>query len=119
LSTWISLLEIFVQRCDSLTPTSSPTGLSSSVVMLASKLLDVSDEPKVQVCHLRFVKKMWALTKNVLYDTWLPSNAEIILAAVLKRNFALGDGDVRSAWSDLCAELVSVGTCSSFWVSRY
>jgi hypothetical protein len=52
---------------------------------------------------------MWSITKNVLYDTWLPSNAEIILAAVLKRNFTLDDGEVRQAWSDLCAELVSVG----------
>ncbi|KAM6493968.1 hypothetical protein JOM56_010329 [Amanita muscaria] len=109
LSTWISLLEIFVQRCDSLTPTSSPTGLSNSVVFLAGQLLDVSDVPDVQVRHLQFTKRMWSITKNVLYDTWLPSNAEIILAAVLKRNFTLDDGEVRQAWSDLCAELVSVG----------
>jgi hypothetical protein len=49
------------------------------------------------------------MIKIVLYDTWLPSNAEIILAAVLKCNFVLHDDDVREVWSDLCADLISVG----------
>ncbi|KAF8628189.1 hypothetical protein AX15_004051 [Amanita polypyramis BW_CC] len=109
LSSWISLLEIFVQRCDSLTPTTSPSGLSSSIAMIAGQLLDASDSPDVQIRHLQFVKKVWTSTKSVLYDTWLPSNAEIILAAILKRNFILSDDGVRKAWSELCADLIAVG----------
>ena len=77
--------------------------------MIAAQLLDATDAPNVQIRHLKFVKKVWSMTKSVLYDTWLPSNAEIILAAVLKRNFILSDDSVRKVWSDLCAELISVG----------
>lgn len=77
--------------------------------MTARQLLDVSDKPDAQIQHLRLVKKLWSMTKIVLYDTWLPSNAEIILAAVLRCNFVLHDDDVREAWSDLCADLISVG----------
>ncbi|KAK2465736.1 hypothetical protein APHAL10511_002280 [Amanita phalloides] len=109
LSIWISLLEIFVQRCDGLTPTSSPSGLSSTVAIVAGQLLDASGEPDAQIRHLQFVKKVWSMTKSVLYDTWLPSNAEIILAAVLKRPYTLSDDGVKKVWSDLCADLISVG----------
>lgn len=103
------MLEIFVQRCDGLTPTSSPSGLSNSIAMTARQLLDSSDKPDAQIRHLQLVKKLWSMTKSVLYDTWLPSNAEIILAAVLRRNFTLHDDKVLKEWSDLCADLISVG----------
>ena len=77
--------------------------------MTARQLLDSSDKLDAQIRHLQLVKKLWSMTKSVLYDTWLPSNAEIILAAVLKHNFTLHDDTVRKEWSDLCADLISVG----------
>jgi len=46
---------------------------------------------------------------NVFSSSWLAPPAEIILAAVLQRNFTLIDEDVKVAWSQLCAELISVG----------
>ena len=77
--------------------------------MTARQLLDSSDRPDAQIRHLQLLKKLWSMTKSVLYDTWLPSNAEIILAAVLRRNFALDDDNVLKEWSGLCADLISVG----------
>ena len=47
--------------------------------------------------------------KNVFLSNWLSPPAEIILSAVLKHNFNLADEDVKLAWSQLCAEIISVG----------
>jgi hypothetical protein len=47
--------------------------------------------------------------KNVFSSSWLSSPAEIILSAVLKHNFTLADEEVKLAWSQLCAGLISVG----------
>lgn len=45
--------------------------------------------------------------KNVFATSWLP--AEKILANVLKVNFFLEEEEIKAAWSDLCADLISVG----------
>lgn len=59
--------------------------------------------------HLSLVNKLWAVLKNVFAASWLPPPAEVILAGVLKRNYNLEDERVKSAWSRLCADLISVG----------
>ena len=47
--------------------------------------------------------------KNVFTQAWLPSPAERILASLLKKRFDLSNETVKNYWSQLCAELISVG----------
>ncbi|KAF8636204.1 hypothetical protein AX17_003691 [Amanita inopinata Kibby_2008] len=109
ISIWISLLEMYVQVYNSQSLSSSPTALSTTIARVVSQLFNSSDLPHFQVRSLQFVKKLWSMTKDVLYDTWLPPNAEIILTAVLKHKFALDNDGVKSAWGNLCTDLISIG----------
>lgn len=61
------------------------------------------------VHHLSLLKKLWNVLKNIFSSSWLHSPAEIILAAVLMRHFSFEDDNVKIAWSELCADLISAG----------
>ncbi|KAF9465829.1 hypothetical protein BDZ94DRAFT_1253286 [Collybia nuda] len=61
------------------------------------------------VNHLDLLKKLWNVVKNIFSSSWLHSPAEIILATVLMRQFSFQDNNVKSAWSELCADLISAG----------
>jgi flagellar biosynthesis regulator FlaF len=79
------------------------------VSSIVAQFLVRPDGPTAQLRHLRFVQKLWGVMKNVFSGSWLSPPAEIILSAVLKVNFTLADEDVQLAWSQLCADLISVG----------
>lgn len=68
-----------------------------------------ADPSGATVHHLSLLKKLWNVLKNIFSSSWLHSPAEIILAAVLMRQFSFGDDNVKTAWSELCADLISAG----------
>lgn len=47
--------------------------------------------------------------KNVFEQSWLSLPGEKILAIVLKHQFTVSDDRVKESWSQICADLISVG----------
>jgi len=47
--------------------------------------------------------------ENVFTSASLSSPAEVILASLLTKQFSLSDDEVKELWSQLCADLISVG----------
>ncbi|KAF8968954.1 hypothetical protein BDZ97DRAFT_1915653 [Flammula alnicola] len=74
------------------------------------------ETPDAQKRYLTFVGKLWTVLKNVFTTTWLSSPAESILAKFLKHQFTLTDDQVKELWSQLCADLISVGIPSMLHV---
>ncbi|RDB15276.1 hypothetical protein Hypma_004793 [Hypsizygus marmoreus] len=108
---WQSLLLVHAnltpdQVHGQLTATTSFAGRVASIV---TRFLVQTDDPNGQVRRITLVKKLWAVMKNIFSSTWLPPPAEIILAASLKLHFSLLDENLTTAWSQLCADLISVG----------
>ncbi|CAA7269069.1 unnamed protein product [Cyclocybe aegerita] len=89
-----------------LTTSSAFAAKVASIINIFSITLDV---PDAQARYLAFINKLWSVLKNVFAPSWLSSPAEIILASLLKKQFTLSDDQVRTSWSQLCADLISVG----------
>ncbi|KAG6844468.1 hypothetical protein H0H87_006692 [Tephrocybe sp. NHM501043] len=83
------------------------SSFARQIASIVSRFLIQSEETAVQVFRLIAVKRLWAVMKNVFATSWLP--AERILASVLRINFSLQIEEVKEAWSELCADLISVG----------
>lgn len=47
--------------------------------------------------------------RNVFQKSWLSLPGEKILAMLLKHQFTLSDDRVKESWSQVCADLISVG----------
>ncbi|KAJ7625389.1 hypothetical protein DFH06DRAFT_1058831 [Mycena polygramma] len=71
-----------------------------------------------QVQRLVLVRKMWHTMTNVFQRTWLSWPAETVLGAVLKEGYNLADEQIRTAWAELCSELLSLGLPSAVGVVR-
>lgn len=82
---------------------------AGQITCLVTRLLVECEDAGAQAQRLILVKKLWSVMKNVYSSSWLPPTAEIILAALLELELPLDNDDVREAWSQLCAKLVSVG----------
>ncbi|PFH53299.1 hypothetical protein AMATHDRAFT_83961 [Amanita thiersii Skay4041] len=107
-STLKSLLTMYTRIHKNRCLSSSPPELSTRMASVISKFLARSVRLDEQIKHLNFVTHIWVVMKNTLDAAWLPSNAEIIFATVLKHCFMLRDEGINNAWSALCFELISV-----------
>jgi hypothetical protein len=106
---WQSLLLVqahLTQEHDHLTASSA---FARQVASIVAQFLVHLEDPRVQLRRIQFVQKLWGVMKNVFSSSWLSPPAEIILSVVLKRNFTLADEEVKLSWSQLCADLISVG----------
>ncbi|KAI1790183.1 hypothetical protein LXA43DRAFT_891520 [Ganoderma leucocontextum] len=61
----------------------------------------------VQRCALLVCHQLWDATRSVFSDSWLSSAAGSLLGSVIRRTFDLSTEEVKTAWSDLCASLIS------------
>jgi hypothetical protein len=109
LHSWQSLLLVQAHLTQGDSYLTASSAFARRVASIVARFLVQLEDPKVQLIHVQFVQKLWAVMKNVFSSAWLSPPAEIVLAAVLKCNFTLADEDVRVAWSQLCADLISVG----------
>jgi hypothetical protein len=105
---WQSLL---LAQADSMLQDGHLTASSSFARRVASIITHFfpADLSGANINHLTLLKKLWNVLKNIFSSLWLESPAEIILAAVLMRQFSFQDEQVKIGWSELCADLISVG----------
>ncbi|KIM35907.1 hypothetical protein M413DRAFT_449530 [Hebeloma cylindrosporum] len=87
----------------------APPAFSSRFASVITKFSTSIDTAEAQARYLSFVTKLWTVMKNVFTSASLSSPAEVILASLLKKQFSLSDDKVKELWSQLCADLISVG----------
>ncbi|KAG6889883.1 hypothetical protein C0995_013858 [Termitomyces sp. Mi166 len=104
---WQSLLLVKADLTQEYRYLTASGAFASQIAGIVTQFLVHSQGIPVQVQRLIAVKRLWSVMKSVFAASWLP--AEKILASVLKVNFLLDDERVKAAWSDLCADLISVG----------
>ena len=109
LHTWHSLLLVHTDLSQDFRHLTASSKFAGRIASIVAQFFIQIENTDVQVRRIQFTHKLWAVMKNVFSDSWLPPPAEIILAAILRRRFTLADDRVKTAWSQLCAELVSVG----------
>ncbi|KAG5644893.1 hypothetical protein DXG03_007445 [Asterophora parasitica] len=110
LNVWQSLLLAQAHLTQEHGDLSAPSSFAGQIAGIVNHFIADTDEVDTQVRRLIVVKKLWGVMKNVYSHSWLP--AETILAAVTRIQFSLGNESVRAAWSQLCADLISVGVPS-------
>ncbi|KAF5374095.1 hypothetical protein D9615_008892 [Tricholomella constricta] len=88
----------------------APSSFAGQIAGIVNRFIIQTAEADIQVQRITSVKKLWGVMKNVYSPSWLP--AESILAAIIKVKFSMDVESVRSAWSQLCADLISVGVPS-------
>ena len=109
LHSWQSLLLVRADLTQEHSHLTASSTFARQVASIVVGFLVQLDDPKAQLWRIQFVQKLWGVMGNVFSSSWLSPPAEIILSAVLKRNFTLADEDVKLAWSQLCADFISVG----------
>ena len=61
----------------------------------------------VQRRVLSILSKLWSVMKNVFSESWLSSAVGSLLKSLVHHTFDLSQEDVKLAWSQLCASLIS------------
>ncbi|KAF8158535.1 hypothetical protein B0H34DRAFT_807999 [Crassisporium funariophilum] len=106
---WEALLLVRAQLTQEHQQFTSPSIFAGKVASIVAGFSMPSDQTHAQARYLSFVSQLWATMKTVLAPASLSSPAEIILASLLKKQFALSDDVVKELWSQLCGDLMSVG----------
>jgi hypothetical protein len=106
---WQALLLVRGQLTESHQHLTSSPSFTSRVVSIVVQLSLPLETPQAQARYLSTISELWTVMKNVFTRAWLPSPAERILASLLKKRFDLSNETVKLYWSQLCAELISVG----------
>lgn len=106
---WQGLLLVQAQLTQEHLHLTSSLSFAAIVASIIAKISTPLEQADAQARYLFFIGKVWGVMKNVFKTSWLCSPAEIILAALLKKQFSLSDGQVKDLWSQLCADLVAVG----------
>ncbi|GLB45466.1 hypothetical protein LshimejAT787_2300260 [Lyophyllum shimeji] len=107
LDIWQSLLLVRTDLTQEHGHLTASAAFASQVASIVNGFFIQSAEVDVQVRRIVTVTKLWAVMRNVYSTSWLP--AESILAGALRVKFSLDEESVRGAWSQLCADLISVG----------
>ncbi|TFK93094.1 hypothetical protein K466DRAFT_538625 [Polyporus arcularius HHB13444] len=68
--------------------------------------------PTAQTRALSLCMQLWAVIRNVFSEAWLSQAANTLLTRVLQRTFDTSSEDVQTAWSCLCAALISASSPS-------
>ncbi|KAI0720594.1 hypothetical protein C8T65DRAFT_735920 [Cerioporus squamosus] len=63
-----------------------------------------------QTRALSLCVQLWSVIRNVFSEAWLSQAANALLTRVLQRTFDTSSGDVKTAWSGLCAALISASS---------
>ena len=87
----------------------APPAFSPRFASIITKFSTSMDTAEAQARYLGFITKLWTVMKNVFTSASLSSPAEVILASLLKKQFLLSDDKVKELWSQLCADLISIG----------
>jgi hypothetical protein len=106
---WQALLLVQAQLTQGHRHLTTSSAFAVKISSLVSRLIIPTEECDAQVRELLLVKKLWTVMKNVFGKPWLASPAEIILAAILKQTFGFENNSVEALWSQLCADLISIG----------
>ena len=107
---WQGLLLVQAQLTQEHLHLTSSSSFAGKVASIISKFSTPPEQGDAQARYLFFVGKLWGVMRNVFESSWLCSPAEIIFATLLKKQFSLSDGQVKDLWSQLCADLIAVGT---------
>ncbi|TFK23401.1 hypothetical protein FA15DRAFT_695085 [Coprinopsis marcescibilis] len=102
---WQALLLSQTQLTQGHHSLTSTTPLTSYITRFILPEPDVS----LQESRLSLVKKLWKVLTNSFNDSWLPTQAEVVLASILNVQFDLLVDKVKKNWSELCASLIEVG----------
>lgn len=106
---WQSLLLVQGQLTESHQHLTTSPSQTTRIVLIVTQISLPRETSQAQARYLETISQLWAVMKNVFTQAWLPSPAERILASLLKKRFDLSNETVKNYWSQLCAELISVG----------
>lgn len=106
---WQALLLVQTQLTQGNRHLTALASFASEAASIVTRFAVQVDNAEVQVRHLKLIRKLWVVMKNVFASSWLPSPAEMILVSLLKCTFTLESDSVTDIWSKLCADLISVG----------
>ncbi|KAL6303902.1 hypothetical protein BKA93DRAFT_786211 [Sparassis latifolia] len=115
LQVWQALLLVQAQLTQEYGHLTTASSFANRAVTIITDLLlfnyhgssDSSQLCDRQCARLTLVRQLWRVMKNVFATSWLIPTATSILTSVLKQEYKIDREDVKVAWSELCAALIS------------
>ncbi|KAI0632232.1 hypothetical protein C8Q77DRAFT_1197483 [Trametes polyzona] len=115
-SVWQALLLVQTQLTQENGHLTTPPAFTTKAVSIVSGFLEwqpletanASSLPvyERQRRALSTCRQLWGVMRNVFSEAWLSSAAESLITTVLQHGYDLSNGNVKSAWSELCSALV-------------